>query len=132
VATVCPGNDIEGRIPALIAAVTTAMGSPPLPTPNSAPVANAGADKSARAGSKVTLTGAGTDPDGDTLAYQWTQTGGSPTVDLTSAGTTPQTSFTAPGVPTGSRSLVLTFTLTVTDARGAKGTDSVLVKVFKK
>jgi hypothetical protein len=132
VATVCPGNDIEGRIPALITAVTTAMGVPPLPTTNSAPVANAGADKSARAGSNVTLTGAGTDPEGDTLAYRWTQTGGSPTVELAGAGTSPQTSFTAPSVPTGSRSLVLTFTLTVTDAKGATDTDSVVVKVVKK
>ena len=104
VATVCPGDDIEGRIPALIAAVTTVMGVAAPPTPNSPPVANAGADKSARAGSKVTLTGTGTDPDGDTLAYRWTQTGGSPTVELTGAGNTSQTTFTAPSVPTGSRS----------------------------
>jgi hypothetical protein len=53
-------------------------------------------------------------------------------VELTGAGTTAQTSFTAPSVPSGSRSLVLTFTLTVTDAKGAIGTDSVVVKVVKK
>ena len=47
-ATVCPGNDIEGRIPALITAVNTAMGG--APPPNTAPVANAGADKTVRVG----------------------------------------------------------------------------------
>ena len=61
-ARVCPGNDIEGRIPALITAVNTAMGGAPLPVPNTAPVANAGADLTGTVGSTVTLTGSGTDP----------------------------------------------------------------------
>ena len=130
-ATVCPGDDIEGRIPALIAAVNTAMGVAPLPVPNTAPVANAGPDRTARVGSTVTLTGTGTDANGDPLTYQWTQTGGSPTVALAN-GSTAQTTFKAPSVPSGKSSVSLTFTLTVTDSHGATGIDAVVVKVVKK
>ena len=130
-ATVCPGNDIEGRIPALITAVNTAMGGAPLPVLNSAPVANAGADKTAKVGSTVTLTGIGTDANGDLLSYLWTQTGGSPTVTLTN-GATSQATFTAPGIPAGKTSTSLKFTLTVTDTHGATGSDSLVVKVVKK
>ena len=129
-ATVCPGNDIEGRIPALITAVNTAMGGAPLPVPNTAPVANAGADRTAKVGSTVTLTGTGTDT--DPLTYRWTQTGGSPTVTLTNSATPATSSFTAPPVPSGKNSISLTFTLTVTDTMGATGTDTVVVKVVKK
>jgi hypothetical protein len=130
-ATVCPGDDIHGRIPALITAVTDAMGGAPPEAPNTAPVANAGADRTARAGTSVTLIGTGTDADKDPLTYRWAQTGGTPTVDLATAGTA-QASFTAPALPSGSKSLTLTFTLTVTDDSGATGTDSVVVKVIKR
>ena len=130
--TVCPGDDIEGRIPALFNAVSTAMGGEPLPRPNTAPTADAGADATARTGSTVTLTGTGTDADDDLLTYSWTQTGGSPTVSLLGGGATAQTSFTAPPLPRRKTSLTLTFQLTVTDSHGAAGTDSVQVKVAKK
>ncbi len=80
---------------------------------NFPPVANAGVNQSVTVSSVVTLDGsASTDPDGHTpLVYGWTQTGGSPIV-LSSASIS-QPTFTAPTAPT-----VLTFTLTVTDARG--------------
>ena len=107
------------------------MGGGPLPVPNTAPVANAGPDKTARVGSTVTLTGTGTDANDDWLTYQWTQTGGSPTVTLAN-GSAPQTTFTAPTVPSGKSRLSLTFTLTVTDTFGAIGIDTVVVKVVKK
>ena len=109
----------------------TAMGGAPLPVPNTAPVANAGPDKTAKVGSTVTLTGTATDANGDPLTFQWTQTGGSPTVTLI-GGTTLQTMFTAPTVPSGKTSISLTFKLTVTDFYGATGTDTVVVKVVKK
>jgi uncharacterized protein with LGFP repeats len=131
VATVCPGDDIEGRIPDLISAVNTALGVAPPPTPNQVPVADAGADRTATVGSVVTLTGTGADADGDSLTYRWTQTGGSPTVALTGAGTATM-SFTAPAVPAGRKSISLTFTFTVADGARAAGSDSVVVKVVRK
>ena len=41
---------------------------------NSAPIANAGADQNIKSGSTVTLSGGGSDADGDLLAYSWTFT----------------------------------------------------------
>ena len=59
------------------------------------PTANAGADQTVNEGATVTLTGSGSDPDGDPItSYRWTQTAG-PAVTLTSV-TTATTSFTAP------------------------------------
>ena len=89
------------------------------------PVANAGADQTVSEGATVTLTGSGSDPDGDTITeYRWTQTAG-PAVTLTSAtGTT--TSFTAPTGLVADE--VLRFSLTVT-AGGEGGSDSVDVTV---
>ncbi len=93
---------------------------------NLAPTANAGVDQTATVGSGVTLDGRGSsDPDGHLpLAYGWSQTGG-PVVVL-SGTMTAQPTFTAPGMPA-----VLTFVLTVTDARGLVGTvsDSVVITV---
>lgn len=98
---------------------------------HTAPTADAGPDRTVKAGSTVTLSGTGTDADGDPLRYRWTQTGGSPTVSLTNADTA-TTTFKAPALPKGTASLVLTFLLTVTDDEGAAGTDSVVVKVARR
>jgi hypothetical protein len=79
---------------------------------NHPPVANAGPAQTVGAGSLVTLDGSASyDPDGDPLTFQWTQSGG-PTVTLSSA-TAIKPTFTAPPVPSGS--VMLTFTLTVSD-----------------
>jgi MYXO-CTERM domain-containing protein len=94
---------------------------------NRAPVANAGADQTVEEGASVTLSGSGTDPDGDALTYAWTQTGG-PSVPL-SGGTTATASFTTPDV---SSNTVLSFTLKVTDARGLSSEDSVSITVTAK
>jgi hypothetical protein len=63
----------------------------------------------------VTLNGsASNDPDGTIASYAWSQTAGT-TVTL-SSGTAAQPTFTAPGVAAAT---TLTFSLTVTDNRGA-------------
>ena len=75
------------------------------------PTANAGEDQAVFVGTTVTLTGSGTDPDGNTVTYQWTQTGGM-TVSLNDAAIANPT-FTAPiNLLTDA---VLTFSLTVND-----------------
>ncbi|MFL5343255.1 MAG: myxosortase-dependent M36 family metallopeptidase [Hyalangium sp.] len=88
-----------------------------------APVANAGADLSVAVGASVTLSGFGSDVDGDAVSYAWTQVG-TPAVTLTGANTA-NASFTAPAVTTDT---VLHFTLTVT-ANGLTATDTVDVTV---
>ena len=92
---------------------------------NDAPTANAGIDQTVTEGATVTLTGSGTDPEGEMLTYAWTQTGRA-AVALTGDNTS-TVSFTAPAnlVDTAT----LTFELTVTDARGATGTDTVDITV---
>ncbi|MDY7227080.1 myxosortase-dependent M36 family metallopeptidase [Hyalangium rubrum] len=91
---------------------------------NRAPTASAGADRSVNEGATVTLSGAGTDADGDALTYAWTQTAG-PSVTLMGANTA-SASFTAPDVDSNT---VLTFSLKVTDAQGASGEDTVSIAV---
>ncbi len=85
------------------------------PAPNNAPVASAGADQSTNSGVTVTLNGAAsTDADGSIAGYAWTQTAG-PAATLI-GGTTSLPTFPAPTVATAT---VLTFSLVVTDNRGA-------------
>ncbi|MEM9599649.1 MAG: PKD domain-containing protein [Pseudomonadota bacterium] len=81
-------------------------------SPNSAPIANAGALQTVSGLSVVTLDGTGSsDPDGDTLTYSWAQLSG-PSVTLSDA-TVAAPTFTAPtGMPTNQN---LTFELTVSD-----------------
>jgi hypothetical protein len=82
---------------------------------NSPPTANAGAAQTVISGDTVTLNGsASSDSDGSIASYAWSQTaGGAVTLSSsTAAGPT----FTAPTVATSS---VLTFSLVVTDNRGA-------------
>ena len=83
------------------------------PTPNAAPVANAGPNQTVTGSSTVTLDGsASSDSDGSVASYAWTQTAGA-TVTLSST-TVAKPTFTAPAT-----SDTLTFSLTVTDNRGA-------------
>ncbi|MGH8573678.1 MAG: PKD domain-containing protein, partial [Gammaproteobacteria bacterium] len=95
------------------------------PPPNSGPKANAGPDQTVRGGTTVTLDGtASSDVDGSITAYAWQQTAGT-LVDLSDAhSATP--SFVAPSL---SADEVLSFTLTVTDDRGATSTDTVAITV---
>lgn len=91
---------------------------------NSAPTADAGPDTSVAPNTAVTLDGTGSsDPDGDTLSYSWTQTGGT-SVTLSDSNTaTPD--FTSPNSSTKTD---LTFELTVDDG-ALTDTDSVTVTV---
>lgn len=94
---------------------------------NQAPTANAGDDQVVDEETVVTLDGTSSfDPDsGDSITYQWEQSGGSPNVNLSGANTV-QASFTAPKVLSDT---TLTFQLTVTDSYGLQGTDTCTVKV---
>ena len=93
---------------------------------NSPPTADAGRDASVGESTVVELDGsASADPDGDTLFFSWTQTGG-PDVMLSGADTaTP--SFTAPEVGPGAL-VALIFELTVDDGTDV-ATDTVVINV---
>lgn len=92
-------------------------------TVNVAPVANAGADKSITLPiTQATFSGSGTDSDGTIASYSWIKaSGGSAT--LTNANTT---NLTVTGLVAGT----YTFRLTVTDNKGATGTDDVVLTVL--
>ncbi len=91
---------------------------------NSAPVANAGSNLSVRQGATAQLDGSGSsDPDNDSLTYQWTQTSGT-AVTLSNSNISNPT-FTAP-----SQDDVLTFQLTVSDYQYTSAAATVTVTVF--
>jgi hypothetical protein len=94
---------------------------------NGPPLAAAGTDQVVNPGALVTLDGtASTDPGGAVESYHWRQTAGSPSVNLAGADSSKAT-FTAP--PAGSGGLDLTFSLTVTDNKGAQNEDICIVHV---
>lgn len=94
---------------------------------NHPPVANAGADQTKNKGSLVTLDGvASSDPDGDLLSYNWTQTSG-PTVTLADPSS-PSLNFTAPWVEPGGATLV--FWLVVSDGLLASAPDEVTINLL--
>jgi OOP family OmpA-OmpF porin len=92
------------------------------------PKADAGPDRTGAAGQTIVLDGTGSlDPDpGDTLAYEWIQTGGPP-VTLENR-LTPTPSFVAPRVETDNR--VLSFELAVTDPGCLLASDSVNITLY--
>ncbi len=87
--------------------------------PNQPPVADAGEDKSTEVGKAVTLTGSGTDSDGNVVSYEWKE-------GNTVLGSTATLNYT----PTteGEHKLVLT----VTDDKGATDSDEVIVTAKAK
>ncbi len=91
-------------------------------TQNQPPTANAGADQTVNPGATVNLTGSGTDPDGDTVTFAWTQLSGT-NVTLTNANAA-NAVFTAPATAGA-----LSFRLTVTDSKSASATDDVTITV---
>ncbi|HEX5787255.1 MAG TPA: PKD domain-containing protein, partial [Woeseiaceae bacterium] len=95
------------------------------PDLNIPPVAEAGPGQDVFEGDAVTLTGSGSDADGDPLGYAWAQLSG-PAVTLSSP-TTATTGFVAPDVAAGAPA-ALVFELTVSDGQ-ATDTDTVTVRV---
>lgn len=82
-----------------------------------------------KAGSFVTLSGSGIDPDNDSLSIMWKQVGGE-AVAL-SSNTVAEPTFTAPDVENGLVK-ILTFELTVTDPYGATDKDTIKVTVMSR
>ena len=83
--------------------------------PNEPPIADAGANKSVKAGSRVKLTGLKSrDPEGEALYYSWSQVRGSK-ISLLDANNS-EASFLAPTV---SEARTYRFKLRVTDKKGA-------------
>ena len=91
---------------------------------NTAPTANAGPDQSVTVGATVTLSSSATDPDqaNVTLAYAWTQTGGTDVTLSDTAIASP--TFTAPDTAGD-----LVFTLTVTDAADVPASNTATVTI---
>ncbi|MCO6435859.1 MAG: LEPR-XLL domain-containing protein [Phycisphaerae bacterium] len=90
-----------------------------------APTAHAGDDQTVNEGDAVTLDAShSSDPEGQSLTYEWVQTGG-PTVTLSDA-TAASPTFSAPDTTGISH---LTFEVTVTDPGGAAHTDTVEIDV---
>jgi chitinase len=95
-------------------------------TTNEAPLADAGANQTVVSQSSVTLNGRGSsDPEGQSLMYQWRQTSG--TLVSLSRATTARPTFTAPNVT--NQVITLAFELTVTDTGGLSSADTCLVLV---
>jgi hypothetical protein len=87
---------------------------------NRPPTAEAGANRATSVGQPVTLLAQGSDPDGDALTFEWTQTAG-PAVTLEGSGATRSFTPTQPGT--------YVFTVIVSDAGGLQGADSVTIIV---
>ena len=92
---------------------------------NQSPTADAGADQTVTKGDQVTLNGSGTDPEGDSLTYRWSQVDG-PTVSIDDP-TSQSPSFDTSDVIRSSA--IFKFQLAVFDGFGGSATDTVLVKM---
>jgi len=126
------GGDRDGQV-ASFATNTTAFQNPSVfgtvylttcsgGNTNHAPVANAGADQVLGAGTTTAiLQGAGSDPDGNTITYSWTQVGG-PVVTISGGNTA------TPGLTGLSNGNTYTFQLSVSDG-SLSATDQVLITV---
>lgn len=99
-------------------------GGGPVTPPNNPPTANAGPDQSTIETATVTMAGSGSDSDGGTLSYAWSQVSG-PTVSFAST-TDPATDVELPFVPIGTAADVV-LRLTVNDGQGGSASDEVTI-----
>ena len=91
---------------------------------NEAPVSVAGPDQVARSQTEITLSGRDSyDPDGVIQSFQWKQVEGTPTLTLTKANNSTSTV----SLPKVFSPTTFKFELTVTDDKGATGTDTITV-----
>jgi hypothetical protein len=94
---------------------------------NQPPTANAGDDQTKNEDETVSLLGSGSDPDGNTLTFSWSQFSG-PTVTITpDPSDSSKATFTAPQVLCAGGEVVMT--LTVDDGFGGITTDDVQINV---
>ena len=101
-----------------------AVTPPPPPPTNNAPTANAGEDITAVfSTTEIQLNGAASsDPDGDSLTYEWVISQQPDGSNISLSGAQTQTTAFEP-----SQAGIYTLTLTVTDPNGATDTDSVII-----
>ena len=96
---------------------------------NQPPTADAGPDQTVDEGETVTLDGTGSsDPDGDTIHYNWIQIGG-PLVTLSDA-TVEDPTFVLIDVDENGESLIFELTVTDDEIDGLKSTDVCIVNVI--
>jgi len=93
---------------------------------NDGPTANAGSDQTVASGASFTLSGSGTDPEGDSLTYTWSQTAGSSVASFNTTQASP--SVTAPTLLSSDSAMTLTFSLSVSDG-AASASDTVNITV---
>lgn len=93
---------------------------------NDGPTANAGSDQTVASGATFTLSGSGTDPEGDSLTYTWSQTAGTSVASFSTTQASP--TITAPTLQSSDSAVTLTFSLSVSDG-SASASDTVDVTV---
>ncbi|MBI4775893.1 MAG: hypothetical protein HY788_17255 [Deltaproteobacteria bacterium] len=123
--------DTKGAIGKDGLGITVLPVTPPPPA-NEPPVAVAGADQAVLEGGAVILDGSfSSDPDGDSLTYQWQILDGGDGITINNSDTAVAW-FTAPSVPEGSPAdgIILPVLLTVRDPLAASGQDGLAVRVL--
>jgi hypothetical protein len=94
---------------------------------NRPPVADAGNTQNVNEGDTVSLSGSGSDPDNNTLAFAWSQSGGPPVRIVPDDNDPSKATFEAPKVECAGGVVVMT--LTVDDGQGGIVTDDVNINV---
>lgn len=109
---------------------TVTVNITPTSPSNRAPIANAGIDQTTSSSTQVQLNATGsTDPDGDTLTYQWSQATSDSYHVVLSSQTASRPQFISP--PITELQTDLHFTLQVTDSHGAQNSDDIVVHVTR-